>query len=71
MGYLLALYGLNMYHGYHAAMGNVVLTNLMVHSATDCSMVVMAAGMAGLSLMGEDRIILHLILNFLLFVVFT
>ena len=54
MGYTLALYGLNMYHGYRAwpkdgSMGPLNFRDIAIHAATDRNMQVMAGGMLLLS----------------------
>ncbi len=53
-GYLIALYGLNCYHIYRGKKGSVELLALAREAATNKSMAVMAAGMAGLSLLATS-----------------
>lgn len=54
-GYTLALYGLNMYHGYRKGMGGVInLQQLAKEAATDRVMMTMGAGMLALLLVSRS-----------------
>jgi len=59
LGYTLALYGLNMYHGYRAwpkdgSAGAIKFRELAWVAATDLNMRVMAGGMLALSLTAKQ-----------------